>query len=36
MTEKNGSSTWPVTYMWCAQTAIDKAAMATVAKTMVL
>ena len=36
MIAKNGSSTWPVTYMWCAQTAADRAAMAIVAKTRVL
>src|SRR6478736_10455639 len=28
---KNGSSTAPVTYMWCAHTVTDSAAMATVA-----
>ena len=31
--EKNGSSTWPVANMWCAQTLIDRAAMAMVAAT---
>ena len=36
MIEKNGSSTDPVTYMWCAQTVTDSAAMATVAKTRLL
>ncbi len=35
MKEKNGSSTAPVTYMWCAHTAIDSAAMAMVAYTSV-
>src|SRR5690349_24541454 len=34
--EKNGSSTWPVANMWCAQTLIDSAAIATVAPTMPL
>ncbi len=29
--EKNGSSTAPVTYMWCAHTATDRAAIASVA-----
>ncbi len=33
MKEKNGSSTAPVTNMWCAHTAMDSAAMARVAKT---
>ena len=33
MNEKNGSSTAPVTYMWCAHTATDSAAIAIVAKT---
>ena len=28
---KNGNSTWPVTYMWWAQTVIERAAMAIVA-----
>ena len=28
---KNGSSTAPVTYMWCAHTATDRAAIAIVA-----
>ena len=28
---KKGRSTWPVTYMWCAQTVIDNAAIAMVA-----
>ncbi len=36
MMAKNGSSTWPVAYMWCAQTATERAAMAIGAKTMVL
>ena len=36
MIAKNGSSTWPVAYMWCAQTATDRAAIAIVAKTSVL
>ena len=36
MIAKNGRSTWPVTYMWCAQTLTDRAAMAIVAKTRVL
>ena len=31
MNAKNGSSTEPVTYMWCAHTATDRAAMAIVA-----
>ena len=31
MIAKNGSSTWPVTYMWCAQTLTDRAAMPIVA-----
>ncbi len=31
MKEKNGSSTCPVTYMWCAHTVTDRPAMATVA-----
>src|SRR5699024_6509499 len=30
---KNGSNTEPVAYMWCAQTVIDNAAIAAVAKT---
>ena len=34
MIEKNGSSTWPVAYMWCAQTAVDNAAIAIVAMTI--
>src|ERR1700755_526899 len=33
MKEKNGSSTAPVAYMWCAHTATDRASMASVAKT---
>ncbi len=36
MTEKNGSSTAPVAYMWCAHTATDSMAMASVAKTIPL
>jgi hypothetical protein len=32
MNEKNGSSTAPVTYMWCAHTVTDRAAMEMVAK----
>ena len=36
ITEKKGSRTWPVTYMWWAHTDIDRAAMATVAKIRVL
>ncbi len=31
MNEKNGSSTAPVAYMWCAHTATDSAAMPSVA-----
>ena len=31
MSEKNGSSTAPVTYMWCAHTDTDSAAIAIVA-----
>ena len=31
MKEKNGSSTEPVTYMWCAHTVTDRAAMEMVA-----
>ena len=31
MKAKNGSSTEPVTYMWCAHTVTDRAAMAIVA-----
>ena len=31
MNEKNGSSTAPVAYRWCAHTAIDSAAMDIVA-----
>ena len=31
MNEKNGSSTEPVTYMWCAHTVTDRAAIAIVA-----
>ena len=33
MKEKNGSRTAPVANMWCAHTAADSAAMASVAKT---
>ncbi len=33
MNEKNGSSTWPVTNMWCAHTAADRPAMLMVAAT---
>ncbi len=33
---KNGSSTEPVTYMWCAHTATERAAIAIVAYTSVL
>ena len=33
MKEKNGSRTEPVTNMWCAHTAMDSAAMPSVAKT---
>ena len=33
MKEKNGSRTAPVTYMWCAHTATDSAAIASVAYT---
>ena len=36
MSEKNGSSTAPVAYMWCAHTAADRAAIASVANTMPL
>ncbi len=36
MMAKNGSSTWPVANMWCAQTLTDSAAIAIVAKTMPL
>jgi hypothetical protein len=36
MIAKNGNRTWPVTYMWCAHTLTDRAAMAMVAKTRVL
>ena len=36
VSEKNGSSTAPVAYMWCAHTAADSAAIAIVAKTMPL
>ncbi len=36
MIEKNGRSTCPVTYMWCAQTVTERAAMAIVAKISVL
>ena len=36
MIAKNGSSTCPVAYMWCAQTAADRAAMAIRANTIVL
>ncbi len=31
MKEKNGSRTWPVTYMWCAHTVTDRPAMPMVA-----
>ena len=31
MSAKNGSSTAPVTYMWCAHTVTDRAAIAMVA-----
>lgn len=33
MKEKNGSSTWPVTNMWCAHTVMDRPAMLIVANT---
>ena len=33
MNAKNGSSTAPVTYMWCAHTVTDRAAIAIVANT---
>ena len=33
MKAKNGSATWPVTYMWCAQTETDRPAIEMVAKT---
>ena len=33
---KNGNSTTPVVNMWCAQTPVESAAMAIVAKTMPL
>ena len=33
MKEKNGSSTPPVTYMWCAHTVTERAAMEMVAAT---
>ena len=36
MSAKNGSSTEPVTYMWCAHTDTDRAAIAIVAYTSVL
>ena len=36
MMAKNGSRTWPVAYMWCAQTLTDRAAIAIVAKIMLL
>ena len=36
MMAKNGSSTAPVVYMWCAQTPMDRAPMDRVAKTMPL
>ncbi|SKV20865.1 Uncharacterised protein [Mycobacteroides abscessus subsp. abscessus] len=36
MKEKNGSSTAPVAYMWCAHTAIDSAPIPRVAKTSVV
>src|SRR6476469_9900665 len=35
MNEKNGNSTAPVAYMWCAHTATDNAAIANVAYTSV-
>jgi hypothetical protein len=31
MIAKNGRSTWPVTYMWCAHTLTESAAMPIVA-----
>ncbi len=31
MKEKNGSRTWPVTNMWCAQTVTDRPVIAMVA-----
>ena len=33
ITEKNGRSTAPVTYMWCAHTVTESAAIAVVANT---
>jgi hypothetical protein len=36
MSEKNGSMTEPVAYMWWAHTAIDRPAIARVAATRVL
>ena len=33
MKAKNGSATTPVTYMWCAHTVTDSAAIARVANT---
>ena len=33
MSEKNGRSTDPVAYMWCAHTVMDNAAMLAVANT---
>ena len=33
MIAKNGSSTWPVAYMWCAHTDTDRAPMPMVART---
>ncbi len=36
MSEKNGSRTDPVTYMWCAHTVTERAAMEMVAYTRVL
>ncbi len=35
MRAKNGSRTVPVTYMWCAHTVTERAAIAIVAKTSV-
>ena len=36
ISEKNGSSTAPVAYMWCAHTADDSIAIASVANTIPL
>ena len=36
MIAKKGNRTWPVTYMWWAHTATERAAMAIVAATKVL